>query len=216
VCEKDASKSGPSFPRRRASVGVGLPSSSRRTTTARSAGRKSKRRSTTFERICPTSRASMSVRATMTIASKTFSRVAGRRPAIVPPRSSLTFACARASNPKSRLKSAIDLTKVALESLIDADGRPVNVGCSFTVRVNVPTVRTSPGWISAFGANSPLIFRPFVDFRSSTVHTPPRSDRSACLRETEKSLRTIPFSLERPIDTSFPESRYLRVCPSTS
>ena len=118
VCEKVASGSGPSRPRRRASVGVGRPSSSSRTTTARSAGRKSKRRSTTFERICPTSRASIRVRADMTMASKIFSRVAGRRPASVPARSSLTFAGAGASKPKSRLKSAMDLTNVALESLI--------------------------------------------------------------------------------------------------
>jgi len=40
--------------------------------------------------------------------------------------------------------------------------------------------------------NSPLTLRPFVDFRSSTVQTPPLSDRRACLRETEKSLRDDP------------------------
>ena len=67
-----------------------------------------------------------------------------------------------------------------------------------------------------FGANSPLTFTPFVDLRSSIVQTPARSDRSACLRDTEKSFRTIPFSLDRPIDTSPPDRRKRRVCPSTS
>ncbi len=128
----------------------------------------------------------------------------------------MTFAGAGASKPKSRLKSAMDRTNVALESLIDAVARPRNVGCSFTVSVNVPTVSTSPGLIRAAGVNSPLTLRPFVDFRSSIVHTPPLSERSACLRDTEKSLRTIPFSLDRPIDTSSPDSRYRRVWPSTS
>ena len=57
----------------------------------------------------------------------------------------MAFAGAGASKPKSRLKSAMDRTKVALESLIDTDARPRNVGCSVTVSVNVPTVSTSPG-----------------------------------------------------------------------
>jgi hypothetical protein len=82
--------------------------------------------------------------------------------------------------------------------------------------VKVPTETTSFAFRGDLAANSPFTLTPFVDFRSSTVQAPARSDRSACRRDTEKSFRTIPFSLERPMDTSPPERRKRRVCPSTS
>ena len=74
----------------------------------------------------------------------------------------------------------------------------------------------SSAFSADFRENSPLTLSPFVDLRSSITQTPFRSDRSACLRDTEKSFRTIPFSLERPIDTSPPDRRKRRVWPSTS
>ena len=51
VCENVSAASAPARPLWRARVATSRPPSSRRTTTARSAGRKSKSRSTTFERI---------------------------------------------------------------------------------------------------------------------------------------------------------------------
>ena len=143
VWENASVLSGPTFPLWRARVATRRPESSRSTTIARSAGRKSKRRSTTFERIWPTSGASMSVRATWTRISKIFSRAfsgAKRRLASVPESSVTPDVTPEvtpeftpvASRLKSRLKSSIERTNVEVESLIDFVRVLFVVGCSRT------------------------------------------------------------------------------------
>ena len=126
-------------------------------------------------RISWTSRARISVLATWTRISKILLRATAdveRLPDWVSasPSSSGT----NSSRWKSRLKSAIERTKVEEDS---PTGRTGGFGrtagaSSRTVSENVPTVRTSPGAIGEEATNRPLTFTPFVEFWSTTTQPP--------------------------------------------
>lgn len=124
----------------------------------------------------------------------------------------------KSSRWKSRLKSAIDRMNVEDDSPTPwTGGRGRTAGASSrTVRENVPTVRTSPGTIGEEATNFPLTFTPFVEFWSMTTQAPSSCRITACRRETEKSFRTISFSLDRPRKTSVPVRRKRCGRPSTS
>ncbi len=198
VCENGCAASIPELPRWRASVGTGWPAASRSTTTPRSTGRKSKRRSSTFPRISFTSRATISVLATCTRISKIFPRARGdegRRPE--DESLSLPATGETGSRLKSRLKSAMERTNVEVES---PESKPCEdtAPSSRSVSVNVPIVSTSPGSRGAWVTNRPFTLMPFVEFWSCTTNRSPSDRITACRRETEKSFSTISFSLERP------------------
>ena len=172
VWEKVSPASPDSFPRCRASIGTSLPSSPTRTTTARSTGRCSKRRSTTRPRISWTSRARMSVLATWTRISKIL---------------------LRATAEVDRLPDwTVELVALVLRNVLLEVEVPVEVGdrpderrgrvadapapaasaarpgaSSRTVSEKVPTVRTSPGAIGEEATKRPLTFTPFVEFWST-------------------------------------------------
>ena len=172
VWEKISPASPSSLPRCRASIGTSFRSSPTSTTTARSTGRCSKRRSTTRPRISCTSRARMSVLATWTRISKILLRARAevdRFPDCerTSPSSSGTYS----SRWKSRLKSAMERTNVEDDSptlLTGGFGRTAGAS-SRTVRENVPTVRTSPGAIGEEATKRPLTLTPFVEFWSTTT-----------------------------------------------
>ena len=68
-------------------------------------------------------------------------------------------------------------------------------------------VTTSPATMGEAVTKRPLTFTPLVEFWSETTQAGPSRFTTACRRETEKSFRTTPLSLDRPIVTSAPVKR---------